>query len=195
MDNFPIHFIRPLWLLLLLVAVVLPWLWRRFRSASGDWNRICDPHLLRWLSVGGSQQKPSRGLPVLAGLMLALAALSLAGPSWVKLPDSSFSSRDARVLLLDLSMSMLAEDLRPNRLTLARYRLSDILQSTQEGQMGLVSYAGGAYVVSPLTSDMNTIAQHVAGTPSGHHSNGGKPRRPGPGTGCFIVEAGWNSTR
>jgi len=53
---------------------------------------------------------------------------------------------------------MLAEDLRPNRLVRARYRLSDLLASTEEGQVGMVSYAGDAYVVSPLTSDMNTIA-------------------------------------
>jgi Ca-activated chloride channel family protein len=158
MSDFGIHFIRPLWLLLLPVALLLPWAWRRFRSVSGDWNRICDPHLLRWLSVGDQQGRPSRSLPLTTAMVLALAAVSLAGPSWIKLPDSSFSSRDARVVLLDLSMSMLAQDIRPDRLTLARYRLSDILAGTEEGQMGLVAYAGGAFVVSPLTSDMNTIS-------------------------------------
>jgi len=52
---------------------------------------------------------------------------------------------------------MLAEDLKPNRLTQARFRLSDMLDEVLEGQTGLVSYAGDAYVVSPLTSDTNTI--------------------------------------
>jgi Ca-activated chloride channel family protein len=52
---------------------------------------------------------------------------------------------------------MLAEDLKPNRLTQARYRLSDMLDETLEGQTGLVAYAGDAFVVSPLTSDTNTI--------------------------------------
>jgi Ca-activated chloride channel family protein len=59
--------------------------------------------------------------------------------------------------VVDLSRSMLAEDLRPNRLTRARFRLADLLASTEEGQVGMVSYAGDAYIVSPLTSDMNTI--------------------------------------
>jgi Ca-activated chloride channel family protein len=86
-----------------------------------------------------------------------IAAIALAGPSWQKLPDSSFTSRDARVLVLDLSLSMLAEDLKPNRLTQAHFRLSDMLDDTLEGQTGLVSYAGDAFVVSPLTSDTNTI--------------------------------------
>lgn len=153
-----VHFIRPYWLLLLPLAVILPWLWERTRRASGDWSAVCDPHLLRWLSVrqtGGSARVGGRWL---AGTAVLISILALAGPSWQKLPDSSFSARDARMIVLDLSRSMLAQDLRPNRLTRARFRLADLLEMTEEGQVGLVSYAGDAYVVSPLTSDMNTIA-------------------------------------
>ncbi len=157
MDMLPLHFIRPLWLFLLPLAVILPLLWRRLRRPSGDWSKICDAHLLRWLSVGNAANRPSRSGPWLAGLVWLIAAIALAGPSWQKLPDSSFTSRDARVLVLDLSLSMLAEDLKPNRLTQARYRLSDMLDDALEGQTGLVSYAGDAFVVSPLTSDTNTI--------------------------------------
>jgi Ca-activated chloride channel family protein len=157
MDALPLHFIRPLWLLLLPLAVILPVLWRHLRRASGDWGKICDNHLLRWLSVGDATAKRSRVGPWIAGLMWLIAAVALAGPSWQKLPDSSYTAQDARVLVLDLSLSMLAEDLKPNRLTQANFRLSDMLDETLEGQTGLVSYAGDAFVVSPLTSDTNTI--------------------------------------
>ena len=156
-DNLPLHFIRPLWLALLPLAVILPLVWRRLRRPSGDWSKVCDAHLLRWLSVGNGATKSSRFGPWLAGLVWLIAAIALAGPSWQKLPDSSFTSRDARVLILDLSLSMLAEDLIPNRLAQAHFRLSDMLEATSEGQTGLVSYAGDAFVVSPLTSDTNTI--------------------------------------
>jgi Ca-activated chloride channel family protein len=152
------HFIRPAWLLAVPVAVLLPLAWRHFRRPSGDWARVCDPHLLRWLSVGRQSERPGRLGAWLAALIMLLTTVALAGPSWQQLPDVSFSARDARVLVLDLSASMQAEDLRPSRLTQARYRLSDMLAETREGQMGLVAYAGDAYVVSPLTSDMNTIA-------------------------------------
>ena len=74
------------------------------------------------------------------------------------LPDASFTARDARVIVLDLSNSMLAQDLKPDRLTQARYRLADLLRGTTEGQTGMVAFAGDAFVVSPLTSDMNTIS-------------------------------------
>jgi len=157
MDILSLHFIRPLWLALLPLAVIVPLLWRRLRRPSGDWNKVCDDHLLRWLSVGEGAARPSWVGPWLAGLVWTVAAIALAGPSWQKLPDSSFTSRDARVLVLDLSMSMLAEDLKPNRLAQANFRLSDMLAVTTEGQTGLVAYAGDAFVVSPLTDDTNTI--------------------------------------
>ena len=157
MEALPLHFIRPLWLALVPMAVIIPLLWRHLRRPAGDWGRICDKHLLRWLSVGNAAARPSVLMPWLAGLMWLVAALALAGPSWQKLPDTSFSSQDARVLVLDLSLSMLAEDLKPNRLTQARFRLMDMLEEMLEGQTGLVSYAGDAFVVSPLTSDTNTI--------------------------------------
>jgi len=157
MDVMALHFIRPGWLLLLPLAILIPVLWRRLRRPSGDWSRVCDDHLLRWLSVGKASAQPGRLGPWIAGLVWLVAAIALAGPGWEKLPDSSFTSRDARVLVLDLSMSMMAEDLKPNRLTQAGFRLSDMLNETLEGQTGLVAYAGDAFVVSPLTSDTNTI--------------------------------------
>ena len=152
-----VYFIRPLWLLLLPLAVLLPWAWRRSRQPAGDWSKVCDPHLLHWLSIKQSGEEARGNGRLLAGLALAIVTLAMAGPSWQKLPDVSYSARDARVIVLDLSRSMLAEDLRPNRLIRARFRLADLLENTDEGQVGLISFAGDAYVVSPLTSDMNTI--------------------------------------
>jgi len=152
------HFIRPLWLILLPLVVILPWAWKRSLRPSGDWSKVCDPHLLRWLSVKQVSEQGKPFGPWLAGLALLIVILALAGPSWQKLPDTSFSARDARVIAIDLSRSMLAADLRPDRLTRARFLIADLLAATEEGQTGLVAYAGDAYIVAPLTSDTNTIA-------------------------------------
>jgi len=153
-----IHFIRPLWLIALPLAVLLPWLWRRIRRPAGDWERVCDPHLLRWLSHQEAGEGKRSRWRWLSGAALLLAVLALAGPSWQQLPESAYASRDARVIALDLSSSMLAQDLRPDRLTQVRFRLADLLSETREGQTGLVAYAGDAYVVSPLTTDTHTIS-------------------------------------
>ncbi|MDT8321409.1 MAG: VWA domain-containing protein, partial [Xanthomonadales bacterium] len=152
-----LHFIRPAWLALLPLVVLLPWWWQRSRRPAGDWARVCDPHLLRWLSVQQASETSRRFGPWLAGAALLLTILALAGPSWQKIPDNAYSARDARVIALDLSRSMLAQDLRPDRLTRVRFALVDLLKSTREGQVGMVSFAGDAYVVSPLTRDMNTV--------------------------------------
>ena len=63
-----IHFIRPLWLALLPLAILLPWLWQRARRPAGDWSRVCDAHLLRWLSVKQGKAHGHRSGPWLAGL-------------------------------------------------------------------------------------------------------------------------------
>lgn len=157
MDIGVLHFIRPAWLLALPLCVLLPWAWRRWRQPTGDWASVCDPHLLRWLAVGEASASKGGGGAWVAGLALLLATLSLSGPSWQRLPDTGFTATDARVIVVDLSQSMLAQDLRPDRLTRVRFRLSDLLAATDEGQVGLVAYAGDAYVVTPLTGDTNTI--------------------------------------
>ena len=52
------------------LAFVLPWWWRKNRKPSGDWERVCDPHLLRWLSHhDGTAEKRTRGHWI-AGLAL-----------------------------------------------------------------------------------------------------------------------------
>ncbi len=157
MDSMGLHFIRPTWLLALPMAVIIPMLWHRIQKPSGDWSRVCDAHLLRWLGADHAARHRRKAGGVIAGLALAISVLSLAGPSWQKLPDTTYAASDAKVLVLDLSESMLAEDLKPSRLVQARYRLSDLLGEMDEGQLALVAYAGDAYVVSPLTRDMKTV--------------------------------------
>ncbi len=50
---------------------------------------------------------------------------------------------------MDMSMSMYATDIKPNRLTQARYKASDLLSLWKEGLTGMVAYAGDAYTISP----------------------------------------------
>jgi Ca-activated chloride channel family protein len=62
---------------------------------------------------------------------------------------------------MDLSPSMLAEDIKPSRLERARYKLIDILKNRSEGFSALVVYGGAAYTLTPLTEDSNTIISLV----------------------------------
>ncbi len=151
------HFLRPAWFWLLLpLALLLLWFWRgQLRSRS--WQSVCDPQLLPYLLLGRSQRRGNWPLALIL-LALLLAVTALAGPVWERQPQPLFRQQSALVLLYDLSASMLAEDLKPNRLTRARLKIADILRQRREGQTALVVFAGDAFTVTPLTDDAKTIA-------------------------------------
>ncbi len=65
------------------------------------------------------------------------------------------------VIALDLSRSMDAQDLTPSRLTRARMKILDILERRKSGQTALVVYSSNAFTVTPLTTDVDTIAALV----------------------------------
>jgi len=150
------HFLRPAWLLALPpLLFLLIWRWRcRLRSRS--WQAVCDPELLPHLLLGRSRRRANWPLWLLlcGGL---LAVLALAGPAWRKQPQPLFRQQSALVVLFDLSRSMAASDLKPNRLERARLKIEDLLNRRREGQTALVAFAGDAFVVTPLTDDTNTI--------------------------------------
>ncbi len=154
------HFLRPAWLAALaLLPLIFWWTWRG-GGGGQDWRKVCDPHLLpHLLSEGGQARAAWPAWLLSAGL--ALGILALAGPAWEKLPQPVYRGGDSQVLVLDLSRSMLAQDVQPSRLEQAKFKLRDILQRSREGQTGLVVYAGDAHVVSPLTSDAETILSLV----------------------------------
>jgi len=61
------------------------------------------------------------------------------------------------VIVIDMSLSMRATDMTPDRLTRAKYKAIDLVNAIGEGEMGLVAYAGDAFVISPLTEDAGNI--------------------------------------
>ncbi len=150
------HFIEPLWFLALIPLGLLLWLGWRADAAGAAWRRVIDPRLLAVLTLGSSAGGGRLPLLLLATGWL-LAVIALANPTFERQPVPAFRSDAARVVVLDLSRSMLAEDLTPSRLERARYKVADILSRSKDGQVGLVVFAGEAFAVSPLTDDAETI--------------------------------------
>ncbi len=158
-ENF--HFLRPLCLYALIPALVIVMMLRLSQTNQNSWARAIDSMLLPYLldKQGGSKQS----LP-LYGLLLVwtLSVLALAGPVWQKAPVPVQTREDAVVIILDLSLSMYATDLAPNRAVRAQRKIMDILQYRKhEGQTGLVVYAGDAHSVTPMTDDVETISNLV----------------------------------
>ena len=106
---------------------------------------------------GEKVQALSRSRGVLKAGMILLAVLfmviGLARPRWgFQWKDLPTGGHDI-VVVLDLSTSMLATDIKPNRLARAKWELMDLLKILEGDRMGLVAFAGVAFVHSPLTVD------------------------------------------
>ena len=152
------HLIRPLWLLGLLPAVLCLGIISKMSQQTGNWDKVINPSLLPYLMQNGSGNNHyAKYFHRSLALCWLFFCISLAGPSWSKLPQPVHKEDSALVILLDLSPSMLAEDVSPSRLIKARYKMIDILKARKQGFVGLVVYGGEAFAVSPLTEDSNTI--------------------------------------
>lgn len=102
---------------------------------------------------------PWRRLAKVTILLFAIAFLfvSLARPQWGRKMEHIERRGLDLVLLQDVSLSMLAEDVKPNRLTRSRHEISAFLESLSGDRVGLVAFSGEAQVMVPLTLDYGTV--------------------------------------
>ncbi|GGE58711.1 hypothetical protein GCM10011533_09100 [Streptosporangium jomthongense] len=152
------HFLRPLWLLLLILAPVLYAVLKRKSSGDSGWSGLIpepflSPVIRRY--GGAVQKRGSMLVPAISAI--AILSVALAGPAWREAPTPLKKPGDGLVIALDLSLSMLATDLEPDRLTRAKRKIRDILALREGSLTGLVVYSGDAHVVTPLTDDSNTL--------------------------------------
>ena len=139
------------WLLGLapVLAVFLVWAFRARRRALA---RFASQPLLQRLAES-VRPVARRWKAVLIVMAMTLAASALTQPRW------GFEWREVKhkgvdvFVLLDVSKSMLTEDVRPNRLTQAKYAVQDLLEKLRGDRIGLVAFAGTAFVQCPLTVD------------------------------------------
>ncbi|MDD5943296.1 VWA domain-containing protein [Fibrobacter sp.] len=102
---------------------------------------------------------PWRRLAKVTLLLFAIAFLfvALARPQWGRKMEHIERRGLDLVLLQDISLSMLAEDVKPNRLTRSRHEISSFLESLSGDRVGLVAFSGEAQVMVPLTLDYGTV--------------------------------------
>lgn len=150
------HFIRPEGFYLILPAFLL-WFGVRYilRHRSG-WQGVIASHLYQSM-LGTETKKVSQIYPNLLLLGWLVGIFALAGPTWERLPQPVYQVQTGHVVVIDMSLSMRATDVAPDRLTRAKYKAIDLVNYIDEGELGLVAYAGDAFVISPLTSDSSNI--------------------------------------
>lgn len=153
------------WLVLGLCGALL-WLQRR---GGGALARFIDPAMQPRLVRRVSRRRQWLGVALLA-LCGACLTLALMRPQWGEtLVESQRASADI-MILLDVSRSMLAEDVAPSRLGRAKADLRDLLALLDGDRVGLIAFAGRAAVLSPLTPDLGFV--QLAIDDAGPHSVG-----------------------
>jgi Ca-activated chloride channel family protein len=149
-----------LWLLLVIPPALLAFFWWAMRSRQKLLVQFIEARLLSQLTVGISpaRQKIRFGCLVFAA---ALLVITLARPQHgFDLQEVEQRGLDI-VVAVDTSKSMLATDIAPNRLARAKLAALELMQKAGTDRMGLVAFAGDAFLECPLTVDNTAFQQCV----------------------------------
>lgn len=153
-NNF--HFIRPYFLLFLLIPLFLFFKKAMRSKSASSWEDICDKKLLNFLLVEGSNKKTiSIKKYIYVGLIFA--AISAAGPAWKKVELPTFVAENPNMFVFSLSQDMQLTDIYPSRLERTKYVIHDITKALDEGQFGLMVYSSEPYIITPITDDIELI--------------------------------------
>ena len=161
-----------LWLLLLVMPPLvffLAWAWRRRQYLM---TQFISARLLPGLKVGVSPSRQKAKLALFAG-SIACLILALARPQWGYVQEEARQRGLDIIVAIDTSNSMLAEDAPPNRLTRAKLAAMDLMKRAKSDRLGLVAFAGDAYMQCPLTLDDAAFSQSVDGLDTKTISQGG----------------------
>ncbi|MFN2383185.1 MAG: VWA domain-containing protein, partial [Gemmatimonadota bacterium] len=160
-DGMAIDWARPDWLYaLVLVPLAIGALVVVSRSRRRALDRFAEPAVRERTQSLPAGQGPARGALLAVGLTaLVLAA---AGPRWGTERTVAPPVGQQIVLALDVSRSMLAEDMAPSRLERAKFAIRQLLVGLPAAEVGLVVFAGEAALVVPLTRDADAIELYLA---------------------------------
>src|SRR5665213_1688499 len=151
------HFLWVLLAVLPAVAVLFAWSWRVKQKLM---RQFIHARLLSSLTVGVSAARQKLRLVLLLAAVLGVF-LALARPQW------GFAWEEARqqgldiLVAIDTSRSMLAQDVLPNRLQKAKLAAFDLMQQAKSDRLGIVAFAGTAFLQSPLTLDDQAFRQGI----------------------------------
>jgi Ca-activated chloride channel family protein len=156
-------------LLIPLLLAFLAWAGRRRQAAV---ERLGAPALVAALSA--SVNRRGRRLATRLWLVaVALLVLSLARPQWGTQSETVEQQGIQVMVALDVSESMLAEDVKPSRLDRAKLEIADLMNRMGGDEIGLVLFSGAAFIQFPLTSDYAVARSFLESARPGVISRGG----------------------
>jgi len=165
-------FERALWLLFLVPAVLIPaYAWCFWRKAQ-MLRILASSEMLSKINVSVSLRKQIfKAILLIAGFVSIVVALT--EPKWNPQPQRIKRKGRDIAILLDTSRSMLAEDLKPNRLERSKLAIGELLETLEGDRIALVTFAGNSTVKCPLTQDYAFLRMALANISTESTSRGG----------------------
>ena len=158
-----------LYLLALIPAIILLYLVINIRQRK-RLKAFGDPALLAQLMPDVSHRRPVLKF-ILQVTAISICIVMIAGPEFGSKLEKSKRQGAELMIALDVSNSMMAQDIQPNRLAKAKQILSKLVDKLKDDKIGLVVFAGDAFTQLPITSDyvsakmfMNTISPELVPT-------------------------------
>ena len=153
--------------ILAMVPLVPLLAWLVFRGKGGKGGSLSLPRVLRrWAGARAVTDRPSarrRATGLWLGLGSALVLVALARPQWGNLEETVFDQSREVLIALDLSASMLAEDVKPTRLARAKLLIGALLDELEGERVGLAVFAGTAFLQVPMSSDYEIMRDILTG--------------------------------
>lgn len=153
---------QALWLAILIVPFVLVALYN-FRR-----KRVLLDRFLSHTAYNRLGSRSGREISFFKTALILLAfiffILALAGPQWGERYENIDLRGVEMLFVLDTSNSMLAEDLQPNRLEVAKQLITQVVDALRTDYVGLINFAGSAYIQCPLTIDYGVFKLMVEAT-------------------------------
>jgi Ca-activated chloride channel family protein len=157
-----LHFAAPQWLWLTAGAAVFAVLLFRLSAVARRRQLAAFADPAHRESLLASHSRLRRALKnSLLFLSLALLGLALARPQWGEIEEEIERKGDDVVFLLDTSKSMLAKDVLPSRIERGKMAMLDFIHKNAGGRVGLVAFAGDAFLQCPLTLDYDAFEDSV----------------------------------
>lgn len=142
---------QALWLLWAIPVIMGFYAWSFYRK-QGMLRRFAQADLLSHLNLNAAL---GRQISKVALLILAVTLIiaALTEPGWNPKPQNIERKGRDLIILLDVSQSMLAEDIKPNRLERAKLDIRDLLDELSDDRIGIIAFAGASVIKCPLTHD------------------------------------------
>ncbi|MFH1777146.1 MAG: VWA domain-containing protein [Candidatus Omnitrophota bacterium] len=145
--------INAVYMLWLVFALAVFYLWA-VRKKQRLLERFADKELLNELLVSLNRKKERLKI-ILTFLALVFCCLALMRPQWGFHWEEVKRSGLDILIAIDTSRSMLAEDVKPNRLKRSKMAVLDLLKKLKGDRIGLIAFSGSAFLQCPLTVDYN----------------------------------------